>query len=69
MTTDPEASYDRVADEYVPASGPHPDSDQVGVVWLDGDALREARIYPSRLRDVLDRDRSAAMSTYWGDVN
>ena len=59
----------RVPDDYLPGNGPHPDTYQIGVAWLDLDALRRERVYPSQLRDVLDPERADALATYWGDVN
>ena len=59
----------RVSEDYVPCSGPGPDSQQVGVVWLDREALARARVYPSTLRQLLEPEAAGPLPVYWGDVN
>jgi hypothetical protein len=39
------------------------------VVWLDHTALVRARVYPSRLTQLLDPQVSKPLPVYWGDVN
>ena len=51
----------------VPRLGPRPDSDQVGVAWLEIARLREHQFYPAELADALGGDADAAL--YPGDVN
>jgi 8-oxo-dGTP diphosphatase len=51
----------------VPRLGSAPDSDQVGVVWLEIVRLRQHQFYPAALADELDGDSDAAI--YLGDVN
>ena len=58
-----------VPDDYVPRSGPGPDRAQVSVVWMGRDELEGARVYPSKLRTLLDPDRAPALPVYWGDTN
>src|SRR5438132_12972893 len=42
----------------IPVNGPHPDTWQVGVEWLDLADLDEARLYPGVLTNILpDLDR------------
>jgi 8-oxo-dGTP diphosphatase len=50
-----------------PRLGPAPDSDQVGVAWLELARLRDYQFYPAALADALDGDAEA--SRYLGDVN
>jgi 8-oxo-dGTP diphosphatase len=59
----------RVDADYVPRSGPGPDRQQVGVVWLDLASLRGARVYPSALRQLLEPGFAESLPVYWGDVN
>jgi ADP-ribose pyrophosphatase YjhB (NUDIX family) len=59
----------RVAERYEPANGPAPDRDQVGVVWLGYGELRRARVYPSRLYELVDPAGPRSIPVYWGDVN
>ena len=52
----------------VPVNGPHPDTWQVGVEWLDLSDLDAARLYPRILKDTLpDLDNPRVI--YVGDVN
>jgi 8-oxo-dGTP diphosphatase len=51
----------------VPRLGPTPDSDQVGVAWLEIARLREHHVYPVALADALVSGIDA--SIYLGDVN
>ncbi len=53
--------------DYAPRMGGEPDRHQVGVVWLDAEALRNADIHPARLREALDPERVARWPVYWGD--
>jgi ADP-ribose pyrophosphatase YjhB (NUDIX family) len=54
----------RVPASYRARNGPQPDSHQVGVIWADAEALRSLRVYPSRLREVVDP--AASPPVYWG---
>ena len=51
-----------------PGTGPVPDDHQEEVVWLDHAALQRVRVYPERLRDLLDPEREEPLPVYWGDV-
>ena len=51
-------------ERYVAQNGPYPDSHQVGVVWADAEAMRGMRVYPARLREVVDPALNSAV--YWG---
>jgi 8-oxo-dGTP pyrophosphatase MutT (NUDIX family) len=57
----------RVPENYRPVVGPDPDSQQVGVVWADAETLRGQRVYPGRLRDLLDPALVERLPVYWGD--
>lgn len=59
----------RVPDDYEAGNGPHPDSHQVGVVWLGHAELRRARVYPSRLHQLVDPSAARPIPVYWGDEN
>ena len=56
----------RVAASYRAGSGPEADHHQVGVIWADAEALGELRVYPARLRDVLDSVKAPELPVYWG---
>lgn len=58
----------RVPDDYAARSGPGADRAQVGVVWLDAEALETARVYPALIKSLLDPKRRAKLPVYWGDV-
>ena len=58
-----------VPGDYVVGNGPEPDSNQVGVAWLDARALADSRVYPRRLREVVDPRTAARLPLYWGDEN
>jgi ADP-ribose pyrophosphatase YjhB (NUDIX family) len=51
----------------VPRLGSMPDSDQVGVAWLEIARLREFQFYPATLGDALNSDADSPI--YLGDVN
>jgi 8-oxo-dGTP diphosphatase len=59
----------RIPDEYVPASGPGPDEEQLGVAWLGLEEMRGVRVSPSRLRELLDAAGTGALPFYWGDTD
>jgi 8-oxo-dGTP diphosphatase len=52
----------RVPDDYQPAVGDSPDSDQVGVAWI---SIDDARLYPAALKIAL----TTGARGYLGDVN
>lgn len=52
----------------VPANGPHPDTWQTGVEWLDLTGPEAARLYPKVLQRVL-LETGTAGPIYVGDVN
>lgn len=54
--------------DYEPALGTHPDDGQLGVRWAHMTELRELRIYPKILKQLLGFGFSAR-PTYLGDVN
>lgn len=59
----------RLPDGYKAANGPHPDVHQVGVEWLGHADLRRARVYPSRLHQLVEPSAARTIPVYWGDVN
>ena len=58
----------RLPDGYQPHCGPGADAAQMGVRWMDRSALEEARVYPSRARELTDPDRWSEWPVYWGDL-
>ncbi len=58
----------RVADNYRAANGPGADTTQVDVVWLDSAELAGVRVYPGKLRELIDPHRAGSLPMYWGDV-
>jgi 8-oxo-dGTP diphosphatase len=55
----------RISEDYEPAMGTNPDTDQIGVVWLSLHELGTSRVYPSGLGHAL---KSGARG-YLGDIN
>jgi len=53
--------------DYRAQNGPSPDSHQVGVIWADAEALQRLRVYPERLRDVVNPGAAGGLPVYWGD--
>jgi ADP-ribose pyrophosphatase YjhB (NUDIX family) len=58
----------RVPDGYQPRCGPGADRTQVGVAWLDAASLAAVRVYPEKIRDLLDPRDRGLLPIYWGDV-
>jgi 8-oxo-dGTP pyrophosphatase MutT (NUDIX family) len=56
-----------VPPDYRAQNGPNPDSHQVGVIWADAEALQKLRVYPERLRDVVNPGAAGGLPVYWGD--
>ncbi len=51
-----------------PRVGHTPDDAQEDVVWLHPAELRRVRVYPERLRELLDPMRRSPLPVYWGDA-
>ncbi len=58
-----------VPDDYVARNGPQSDTNQVDVVWLDPEELKNNRVFPARLGEVVNPQRAAALPFYWGTEN
>jgi 8-oxo-dGTP diphosphatase len=52
-----------------PTSGCEPDNAQIGVEWVELKKIKEFRIYPSILKEVIHEDGSFEKTIYLGDTN
>lgn len=50
-------------------SGSVPDTMQIGVEWVELDKLKDCRIYPKALKDVIDNEGNFKSQVYLGDTN
>jgi len=50
-------------------NGSIPDSMQIGVEWLDLERIKEYRVYPSVLKEVINEKGRSRVKIYLGDVN
>jgi ADP-ribose pyrophosphatase YjhB (NUDIX family) len=53
---------------YQPHCGPGADAAQIDVKWMDAAAMENARVYPRRIRELVDPMRWTELPVYWGDL-
>lgn len=55
-------------EDYQPANGPHPDKQQIGVVWMPISRLNTLPLQPAGIGRVLQQAGSGALPAYLGGL-